>query len=118
MELKPKYQYTYFIKPFIVGNYKNYLIKILENEKFELKIWEQQKDLEIYSYFLPEIRNQIFNFELTKNQRERLESLNKLQKLKILEDQTCLHFEYKLSKDNQVEINGETSIYFEIDKIF
>ena len=43
MELKPKYQYTYFIKPFYIEGekYESYLINILKNKKMSLKIWEK-----------------------------------------------------------------------------
>ena len=75
MELKPKYQYTYFIKPFYIEEekYDSYLTNILKNERFSLKIWEQEKDLDIYSYFLPEIRDKIFaTFQYSKEKIAKL----------------------------------------------
>ena len=53
MELKVKYQYTYFIKPFLIkeNKYKKYLLSLLKNEKFNLKFFEKERDLNIYSYF-------------------------------------------------------------------
>ena len=62
MELKVKYQYTYFIKPFLIkeNKYKKYLLSLLKNEKFNLKFFEKERDLNIYSYFLPEVRDYIF----------------------------------------------------------
>ena len=33
---------------------------MLKNEKFNLKFFEKERDLNIYSYFLPEVRDYIF----------------------------------------------------------
>ena len=42
MELKTKYQYTYFIHPYIVDNkkYNKYILKLLKDKRCELKIFE------------------------------------------------------------------------------
>ena len=62
MDLKVKYQYTYFIKPFLIkeGKYKEYLLSLLKNEKISIKYFEKERDLDLYSYFLPEIREYVF----------------------------------------------------------
>ena len=41
MELKTKYQYTYFIYPYLIeeNNYKNYLYKLLKNKNCKLKVF-------------------------------------------------------------------------------
>ena len=49
MELKTKYQYTYFIYPFVVkeNKYQKYILKILRNERFTVKEFEKQKDIKM-----------------------------------------------------------------------
>ena len=61
MGLKTKYQYTYFIYPYLIeeNNYRNYLYKLLKNKKCMLKIFEPQKDTRIDAYFLPELKSKI-----------------------------------------------------------
>ena len=96
MELKVKYQYTYFIKPFLIkeNKYKKYLLSLLKNEKFNLKFFEKERDLNIYSYFLPEVRDYIFptfsydkqkikEFEVTLEYAERKFNTSKLSMLKV-----------------------------------
>ena len=53
MELKTKYQYTYFIYPFAIkeSKYTRYLLKLLKDENCKLRIFRKDKDLDIYSYF-------------------------------------------------------------------
>ena len=63
MELKTKYQYTYFIHPYVVKEtrYIKYLAKLLKDKNCKLKIFQKQKDLKIYQYFLPKIREYLFS---------------------------------------------------------
>ena len=62
MELKTKYQYTYFIYPYIVEekNYEKYLYKLLMDQNYTMKIFEKEKDFDLYEYFLPVIRSTMF----------------------------------------------------------
>lgn len=67
MELMTKYQYTYFIHPYIVdeNKYDKYLLKLLKDKKCSYKIFEKEKDLDIYNFFLPSVRSYLFpTFEL------------------------------------------------------
>ena len=62
MELKTKYQYTYFIYPYIIkqNEYNKYLKKLLNNPNFAMKIFDKEKDEDLYSYFLPKVRDTMF----------------------------------------------------------
>ena len=53
MELKTKYQYTYFIYPYAIkeSKYTKYLLKLLKDKNCKLRIFRKEKDLNIYSYF-------------------------------------------------------------------
>ena len=48
-----KYQYTYFIHPYIVeeNKYDKYILKLLKDRKCSLKMFEKEKDLDIYNSF-------------------------------------------------------------------
>lgn len=120
MELKPKYQYTYFIKPFIIEqeNYKKYLIKMLKDKKFSLKIWEKERDFNMYDYFLPEIRNKLFyGFKDSKEQIEKFKNLNIQQQVAELQQKSCVQFSYKLNEDTPGKIGEEDGVFFGINKI-
>ena len=53
MELKIKYQYTYFIKPFVIkeSKYEKYLLSLLNNSNFRLKFFEKERDLNLYLFY-------------------------------------------------------------------
>ena len=106
MELKVKYQYTYFIKPFLI------------KENFNLKFFEKERDLNIYSYFLPEVRDYIFpTFSYDKQKIKEFENLDNALKSNLLADLHCNVFEYKLNKKAQGKINDNEGIFFNITNI-
>lgn len=120
MELKTRYQYTYFIHTFLINKnrYNRYLSKLLKDERFTLKIFQKEKDLELYSYFLPRTRNFLFKtFELNKARLDKMEELPFETKCAILADYPCLTFEYDLKKDLQGKTVDENSIFFNIQKV-
>ena len=120
MELKVKYQYTYCIKPFLIkeNKYKKYLLSLLKNEKFNLKFFEKERDLNIYSYFLPEVRDYIFpTFSYDKQKIKEFENLDNALKSNLLADLHCNVFEYKLNKKAQGKINDNEGIFFNITNI-
>lgn len=120
MELKVKYQYTYFIKPFLIkeNKYKKYILSLLKNDNFNLKFFEKERDLNIYSYFLPEVRDYIFpTFNYDKQKIKDFEDLDDLLKSNILADLHCNVFEYKLNKKVQGKINENEGIFFNITNI-
>ena len=55
MELKINYQYTYFVHPFIIkdGKYHKYLLKMLKDKDFKLKVFQKERDYTMYKYFFP-----------------------------------------------------------------
>ena len=120
MELKTKYQYTYFIYPYIIdeNNYTNYMYKLLKNKKCKLKIFEQEKYPGMYNYFLPRIQEYMFwTFDLGKNRIKELQSINVRTKAAILSKYHCNIFEYELTKDMQAKVGEKNGIFFDIEKI-
>ena len=61
MELKTKYQYTHFLHPFMVkeNRYTKYILKLLKNPNCKLKIFQKEKDIGIYTYFVKNLVNVI-----------------------------------------------------------
>ena len=121
MELKTRYQYTYFINPFIIkeSKYSKYILKLLKDKRFDLRVFDKNKDLEIYTHFLPKIRELLFStFELSEKQK--IIKFNELPletKSAVLAKYPCVTFEYKLPQDIQGKTVDENSIFFKIQKI-
>jgi len=119
MDIRVKYQYTYFIYPFVVqkNEYFKYIKNLLKNERCKIDIFEKTKDLELYTHFLPEISDKMFpTFNLSKRENVILESGTIKAKEKILKEMNCVQFEYCLEEKEKQEISTE-SIYFFVDKI-
>ena len=120
MELKNRYQYTYFIHTFLINQnkYNKYIAKMLKDERFELRIFQKEKDLEMYTYFLPRIRNFLFKtFDLNKTKLDKMNELPFETKCAILSEYPCLTFEYNLKKDMQGKTVDENSIFFKLQKV-
>lgn len=120
MEIKTKYQYTYFIYPYIVNEKKfdKYLSKLLHNKNCKLKIFEKEKDWDLYTYFLPKVRDFMFwSFEFSKNRIKNLEELDNSMKATLLSKKPCTVFEYKIDKDIQGKAGKRDGIFFNIRKI-
>lgn len=120
MELKTKYQYTYFIYPYIIkeNKYDKYILKLLKDKNAKVRFFEHQKDLEIYSYFLPTIKDFMFQgFEFTKEKIRKFDSFSKDMQSIILSKYPCTMFEYNLGEDVQGKAGEENGIFFKIQKI-
>ncbi len=121
MEMKTKYQYTYFIHPYLVDEtrYDKYILKLLKDKRCEFKIFEKEKDIGIYTYFLPNIRDYLFpTFEFRGEKLKDFERTKIILKSKLIANQTCACFTYKLDKSVKGKINKNgNSIFFSVDKI-
>ena len=120
MELKTKYQYTYFIYPYVIkeSKYTKYLLKLLKDENCKLRIFKKDKDLDIYSYFSHRTKNYMFNsFNLTRSKIMKLEELPVDTKAAVLSKNQCTIFEYTINKDIQGKTEERSGIFFKISKI-
>lgn len=119
MELSFKYQYTYFLYPYIIeqDRYERYLLNLLKDKKTTLRIFEKEKDLDIYNYFSPNIRDNYFpTFEIREKELRSFKELNNEKKAKVLSKHGCVCFEYMLGET--VEGNEqENGVVFNIPKI-
>lgn len=120
MELKTNYQYTYFVHPFILkdGKYQKYLLKMLKDKNCKLKIFQKEKDLRLYKYFLPKIREFLFSsFSFSNNKLKKLEELPVETQAALLSKYSCNIFEHTLKKDIQGKVEDKKGIFFNIQKI-
>ena len=119
MELKTKYQYTYFIYPFAIKQERvpRYLQKMLRDKNFKLKIFEKAKDLELYQFFLPKMSEFLFSsLSFSEAKLKKLEDLPEDTKAALLAKCPCNIFEYQLKKDIQGKTENN-SIFFRIQKM-
>lgn len=120
MELMTKYQYTYFIYPYVIDSskYSKYIQKLLKNKNCKLRIFEKEKDLHLYQYFLPDVRDFLFwSFGLDRKGLKSFESLDVALKANLLAEHDCNVFNYELTKDLQGKIGEKDGIFFDINKI-
>ena len=121
MELKTRYQYTYFINTYVVkeSKYTKYILKLLKDARFNLTIFEKNKDIDLYTYFLPKMRDFLFGtFELDdKQKKEKFQELPIETQAAIIAKYPCVSFEFNLLKDVQGKTIDENSIFFKIQKI-
>ncbi|MGN1297244.1 MAG: hypothetical protein ACI4VH_02260 [Clostridia bacterium] len=120
MELKINYQYTYFIHPFVIkdGKYQKYILKMLKDKNCRLKIFQKEKDLRMYKYFLPKTREFLFSsFSIGNGKLKKLEDLPIETRAALLSKYPCNIFEYTLKKDIQAKLDDKKGIFFTIPKI-
>lgn len=120
MDLKTKYQYTYFIYPYLIErkNYKTYLYNLLKNPKCKIKLFDRKKDVEIDRYFLPELKDKMF-WTINKKQSaiKQYEEMDKKMQAVLLSKQACNMFEYELEGDVPGKIGEKGGIFFDITKV-
>lgn len=120
MELKVKYQYTYFIKPFLINEnkYEKYLLSLLNNKNCKLKIFEKERDHNLYSYFIKNIREYFFpTFSFNRDKINNLERLDNKTKAIVLSKLHCNIFEYNFDTKIQGKVSNNEGIFFNINKM-
>ena len=120
MELKTSYQYTYFIHPFVIkeGKYQKYLLRLLKDKNCSLKVFQKEKDLKMYRYFLPKAREFLFSsFAFGNSKSKKIEELPIETRAAILSKYQCNIFEYQLKKDIQGKMGEKNGIFFDIQKM-
>lgn len=117
MELKINYQYTYFIHPFVVkeNKYQKYILSLLKDKRFKLKILEKVKDFNLYKYFSPKTTDMLFSgFSYSK--MKKLSEFSNDTKSALLSENPCTIFEYILKEDIQGKTE-EKGIFFKVRKV-
>ena len=119
MEIKIKYQYTYFIKPFTIQEnlYNTYIQKLLKDKKLKLKTFSSEKDVELDTYFQENIKKVMFEtLSYNKEQLKELENIEEKTYSKVL-NMPCICFEYQIEQNTQAKMGEENGIFFRIEKI-
>ncbi len=121
MEHKIKYQYSYFIYPFVIeeSKYDRYLLQLIKNKNCRLRFFQKEKELNIYTYFLPKVREYLFwSFGLTKQKIQKFEKLDTALQAGILAKNPCTIFQYDIRDNIQGKIGQEgNGIFFDVRKI-
>lgn len=120
MELKVKYQYTYFIKPFLINEnkYEKYLLTLLNNKNCKLKVFEKERDFNLYSYFIKNTREYFFpTFAFNREKINNLERLDNKTKAIVLSKLHCNIFEYNFDTKIQGKVSDSEGIFFNINKM-
>ena len=120
MELKTKYQYTYFIYPYIIRqkDYNKYLQRLLYNPKFKIKFFDREKDEDIYSYFLPKVRETLFwTMDFDKYRFSKFNDIDKNMQSVVISKYPCTMFEYDIQKDIQGKAGKKDGIFFNVTNI-
>ena len=120
MELKINYQYTYFIHPFVIkqNKYQKYLLRLLKDENCKLKRFEKEKDLRLYKYFTPKMRDFLFSsFSFTNAKYAKFKEMPIETQSAVLTKYPCVIFEYTIKKDIQGKAGDGKGIFFKIKKM-
>ena len=120
MELMTKYQYTYFIYPYIIeeDKYKKYLQSLLRNKKCKIRFFNEQKDIHLYTYFLPSVRDYMFwSFGLTTDGVKDFKRMDTPLQATLLAEHDCNIFNYELPENLQGKVETNNGIFFEISEI-
>ena len=116
---KIKYQYSYFILPYIVNEekYSEYLNKLLKDSRINLKKYDKIKNLDIFSFFNKnfleffDYAEDITDLELREERKNWTDSLGKK-----LSKKDLTIFDVDLSQNTQGKVGEEEGIFFRIDK--
>lgn len=120
MEQKINYQYTYFIHPFVIKQkkYPKYILRLLKDENCKLKRFEKEKDLRLYKYFTPKMREFLFSsFSFTNAKYEKFKDMPIETQSAVLTKYPCVIFEYMIKKDIQGKAGEGKGIFFKIRKV-
>ncbi len=120
MELKTKYQYSYFIYPYNIkeNKYEKYILKLLKDRKIKVKFMQKEKDLELYTYFLPTIRKFMFqDFQYGPEKVRKFKEFDKRMQATLLAKNDCNLFEYNIEQGVQGKSGEKEGIFFKISKI-
>lgn len=91
---------------------------MLKDKNCNLKIFQKEKDLRLYKYFLPKIREFLFSsFSFSNSKLKKMEELPLETQAALLSKYSCNIFEYTLKRDIQGKVEDKKGIFFSIQKI-
>ena len=91
---------------------------MIKNKNYTLKFFDSFKDIDLYNYFIPSIRESIFqDFTFSKEKMNTYKKINNFNKYKELLEQNCIMFDYNFEEELQGKIEEKNGIFFKITKI-
>lgn len=120
MELKTKYQYTYYIYPFVIKakEYRNFISRMVIDNNWNIRLFNKTDDEEINSHFLVNAKNTMFpSLNWHESERASFKKLSNKNKINKIISMPSIMFEYKNNKVSKGKIGEENTIFFEISKI-
>lgn len=123
MNMNTKYNYTHFIYPYIINKKKyNSFLKVLVDKEsnWNLKIHDKEANKDLYSFFLPYLRNFMFpTIYWDSFKSKKFNNLSTNSKVEQIKDLSTLTFEYNIDKiiESKTQITSKDTINFEISKI-
>ncbi len=122
MDIKTKYHYTYFLNPFVVdkNKYEKFLTKLVNDKKWNYRMFNKVKDMEIYTHFLAQAKEFMFpSFYFDDKYKEKLMNLSGKKLARELTKQSAVEFDYDLNDLFQIQgkIEEKEQIFFDISQI-
>lgn len=94
------------------------MLKLLTNKHISVRFFEKERDMDLYTYFLPRMQEFMFQgFAYNKEKIRRFEEFSKEMQASILAKDSVTMFEYDLGNNMQGKAGGEAGIFFHMQKI-
>lgn len=120
MELKTKYQYTYFVYPFVVKEkeYTKFIANMILSEKWKAKIFNKIDDIEVDTHFIGTAKNRMFpTLKWNLKDNKEFNKSTTAKKAKTLSELPSCMLEYQFDDDVKGKVEEKNGIFFEISKI-
>ena len=90
----------------------------MKDKKCNFKIFQKEKDFDIYSFFLPNIRNYYFpTFEFRGDVLKEFNKMSVEKQKNVISKQNVACFTYDLAEDIQGKVGTEDGIFFKVENI-
>ena len=90
----------------------------MNNKNFEIKMFDAFKDIDLYKYFVPSVKENMFqDFSFSKEKINKLKNFSNKRLQKELLKQKCLVFNYKLKEQIKGKTGEQDGIFFTIPKL-
>ncbi len=120
MELKTKYQYTYFVYPFFVKekDYAKFITNMILGGKWQEKIFNKIDDIEVDTHFMGSAKTRMFpTLKWSLREKKDFAKSTNAKKAKVLSELSSCMLEYKFEDDVKGKIEDKNAIFFDISKI-
>lgn len=120
MELKTKYQYTYFVYPFVVKEkeYAKFITNMILSENWKEKIFNKIDDVEVDTHFIGTAKNRLFpTLKWNLKDKKEFNKSTTAKKAKTLSELPSCMLEYQFDDEVKGKVEEKNAIFFEISKI-